>query len=167
MNAGDTGKKEFFGDLVVSITVINKEGEIKKLPSDAANFTYRTSSFQESGEVILSAKLQLPKMTKAEIDEKVRDIMIRKTHHPAGPSVGSTFRNPEGAHAGELIDKAGLKGTLIGGAKISDQHGNFIINTGNATASDVKKLIELMKKTVKEKFDIELHEEVRYLGDWS
>lgn len=167
MNAGDTGKQEFFGDLVVSISVINKEGEIKKLHPEEANFTYRTSRFQDSGEVILSAKLQLPKMSKEEIDEKVRDIMIRKTHHPAGPSVGSTFRNPPGEHAGELIDKAGLKGTLVGGAKISDQHGNFIINTGNATASDVKQLIDLMKKTVKEKFDIELHEEVRYLGEWS
>lgn len=167
MNAGDTGKKEFFGDLVVSITILDKNGEIKKIHPKEANFTYRTSRFQDSGEVILSAKLQLFKMTQEQIDEKVKDIMLRKTHHPAGPSVGSTFRNPEGAHAGELIDKAGLKGTMIGGAKISDQHGNFIINTGTATASDIKELIELMKKTVKEKFGVDLVEEVRYLGDWS
>ena len=77
------------------------------------------------------------------------------------------MRNVERENAGELIDKAGLKGTMIGGAKISDQHGNFIINTGNAKAADIKELIELMRKTVKEKFGVELVEEVRYLGEWS
>ncbi len=167
MNAGDTGKKEFFGDLVVSVTVIDKSGQIKKLHPEELGFTYRTSRFQTSEEIILSAKLQLPKMTQEQIDEKVKDILVRKTRHPAGPSVGSTFRNPEGAHAGELIERAGLKGTVIGGAKISEQHGNFIINTGGAKASDIKELIDLMKKTVKDKFDVDLVEEVRYLGDWS
>ena len=166
MNAGDTGKSEFFGDLIVSIKVINKEGEPKKLFSEDANFTYRTSRFQSSGEVILSAKLKLLKMSKSEIDEKVKDILVRKTHHPAGPSVGSTFRNPPGASAGALIDQCNLKGTLIGGAKISEQHANFIINTGNARAADVKELINLMKVSVKEKFAIDLVEEVRYLGEW-
>ncbi|HEY4694963.1 MAG TPA: UDP-N-acetylmuramate dehydrogenase [Candidatus Nanoarchaeia archaeon] len=166
MNAGDTGRGEFFGDLIVSIRAIDKEGVIKKFFKEEADFSYRTSRFQESGEAILSAKLQLPKMEKPQIDEKVKDILVRKTKHPAGPSVGSTFRNPEGAHAGELIDRAGLKGTMIGGAKISEQHGNFIINTGTATAEDIKKLIELMKNTVKEKFGVQLTEEVRYLGEW-
>ncbi len=166
MNAGDTGKKEFFGDLVVSIAIIDKEGKVKKLYKEDASFTYRTSRFQTSGEIILSAKLQLPKMTQKEIDDKVADILQRKQRHPAGPSVGSTFRNPEGGHAGELIEKVGLKGTVIGGAKISEQHGNFIINTGQAKATDIKQLIDLMKKTVKEKFDVQLQEEVRYLGEW-
>jgi len=166
MNAGDTGKGEFFGDLVVSIQIIDQEGRIKKIFNEDANFSYRTSRFQYNNEVIVSAKLKLQKMTKAEIDEKVKDILIRKAHHPAGPSVGSTFRNPKGAHAGALIDQCGLKGTLIGGAKISEQHANFIINTGNAKAADVKGLIDLMKTKVKEKFNIELEEEVRYLGEW-
>lgn len=166
MNAGDTGKQEFFGDLVVSIKLITPTGEVKKVFKEDANFTYRTSRFQESNEVIISVKLQLLKMSKDEIDEKVKDILLRKTHQPAGPSVGSTFRNPEGAHAGALIDQCGLKGTVRGGAKISEQHANFIINTGNAKASDVKALIDLMKSSVKEKFNIDLVEEVRYLGDW-
>lgn len=166
MNAGDTGKKEFFGDLVLSITVLDRDGQVKKIHPDEAKFTYRTSRFQESGEVILSSKLKLPKMTQAEIDNKVKDILLRKQKHPAGPSVGSTFRNPEGYHAGDLIEKSGLKGTMIGKAKISEQHANFIINTGQAKASDIKQLIDLMKKTVKEKFGVDLVEEVRYLGDW-
>lgn len=166
MNAGDTGRAEFFEDLVVSIKIADKNGEVKKIFRENADFSYRTSRFQSSGEIILSSKLELQKMSKEEIDTKVRDILVRKTHQPAGPSVGSTFRNPEGEHAGALLDQCGLKGTVLGGAKISDQHANFIINTGNAKAFDVKNLIDLMKKAVKEKFNIDLIEEVRYLGDW-
>ncbi len=166
MNAGDTGIKEFFEELVVSIKIIDKEGTVKKLYREDAEFSYRTSRFQKTGEIILSAKLQLKRMTKEEIDVKVADILVRKTHQPAGPSVGSTFRNPPEEHAGSLIDRAGLKGKSIGGAKISEQHANFIINTGNSKASDIKDLINLMKKSVKEKFNIDLVEEVRYLGDW-
>lgn len=166
MNAGDTGSGEFFGDLIIYVKIIDKEKTVKKLYKEELSFSYRTSRFQKNQEVILSAKLELKKMSKAEIDEKVRDILVRKTHQPAGPSVGSTFRNPQGEHAGSLIDKCNLKGKMIGGAKISEQHANFIINTGNAKASDVKSLIDLMKSSVKQKFDIELVEEVRYLGEW-
>ncbi|HSX57828.1 MAG TPA: UDP-N-acetylmuramate dehydrogenase [Candidatus Saccharimonadales bacterium] len=166
MNAGDTGKNEFFGDLVVAITAIDKQGKTKKIFKEEADFTYRTSRFQNSGEIILSVKLQLPKRSQAQVDEKIADILQRKQKHPAGPSVGSTFRNPEGAHAGDLIEKALLKGTSVGGAKISEQHANFIINTGSARAADIKQLIDLMKSQVKEKFDVNLVEEVRYLGEW-
>ena len=166
MNAGDTGRKEFFGDLVESIRVIDDEGKVKTLRKDEAEFGYRSSRFQTSGEVILSAKILLKQASQAEIEAKIKDILVRKINHPAGATVGSTFKNPENYHSGELIEKAGLKGTKIGGAKISEKHGNFIINDGNATASDVKTLIDLMKKTVKEKFGVILEEEVRYLGEW-
>ncbi len=166
MNAGDTGKKMFFGDLVESIKVIDREGKIKTLHKDEANFGYRSSRFQTSGEVILSAKIHLEQAPQQEIEAKVKDILVRKINHPAGATVGSTFKNPENYHSGELIEKAGLKGTKIGGAKISEKHGNFIINEGDAKASDVKTLIDLMKKTVKEKFNVDLEEEVRYLGEW-
>ncbi len=166
MNAGDTGRKEFFGELVVQITVLTREGHIKKLYPEQAGFDYRTSVFQTSGETILSAKLSLKAMSKSEIEEKVKNILERKMNHPAGATVGSTFRNPPDHHAGELIEKAGLKGTQVGGAKISEKHANFILNTGEAKATDVKALIDLMKKTVEEKFGIELQEEVRYLGEW-
>ena len=91
---------------------------------------------------------------------------MRKSHHPSGATVGSTFKNPENYHSGELIEKVGLKGKKIGNAKISEKHANFIINEGSATAADVKSLIDLMKKEVKEKFDINLEEEVRYVGEW-
>jgi len=166
MNAGDTGKGEFFGELVVQITVLSREGHVKKIYPEQAGFEYRKSNFQTSGDVILSAKLSLKTANKEEIEAKVKDILERKVNHPAGATVGSTFKNPPGGHAGELLEKSALKGTQIGGAKVSEKHGNFIINTGNAKAGDVKALIDLMKKTVEEKFAIELEEEVRYLGDW-
>ena len=166
MNAGDTGKKEFFGDLVESIKVIDKKGNIKTLLKDDCDFAYRSSRFQNSGEVILSVKIKLEQVDPKEIEKRTQDILIRKVHHPAGATVGSTFKNPENYHSGELIEKAGLKGKKIGGARISEKHANFIINEGDATATDVKNLIDLMKKTVKEKFDVDLEEEVRYIGEW-
>ena len=166
MNAGDTGKKEFFGDLVESIKVIDKKGNIKTLLKDDCDFAYRSSRFQNSGEVILSVKIKLEQVDPKEIEERTQDILIRKARHPAGATVGSTFKNPENYHSGELIEKVGLKGKKIGGAKISEKHANFIINEGDATATDVKNLIDLMKKTVKEKFDVDLEEEVRYIGEW-
>lgn len=166
MNAGDTGRKEFFGDLVVSVEAIDKRGNVKKIRQETCDFAYRSSSFQKTGETILKVKLQLSESTKEEIDEKVKDILVRKMHHPSGATVGSTFRNPENYHSGELIEKAGLKGKKIGDAKISEKHANFIINEGNAKASDVKSLIDLMRQTVKEKFGVDLEEEVRYIGEW-
>ncbi len=166
MNAGDTGRKRFFEDLVVWVEVIDKEGEVKKIDKEECEFGYRSSRFQKSGEIILKAKLQLKQANKEEIEEAAKDILVRKMHQPSGPSVGSTFKNPEGNYAGRLIEECGLKGKIIGGAKISEKHANFIINEGSATASDVKALIDLMKKSVKEKFGIDLVEEVRYVGEW-
>jgi len=166
MNAGDTGKREFFGDLVISVEINDKEGNIKKMKQKECEFGYRSSRFQSTGEVILKAKLQLQQSSREEIERKAKDILVRKMHHPSGATVGSTFKNPENYHSGELIEKAGLKGKTIGGAKISEKHANFIINTGNATAADVKSLIDLMKKSVKEKFNVDLQEEVRYIGEW-
>lgn len=166
MNAGDTGKKEFFGDLVESVRVIDKEGKIKTLRKNDADFAYRSSRFQTSGEVIISVKIHLKQVDPKEIEAKIKDILVRKAHHPAGATVGSTFKNPENYHSGELIEKAGLKGKKIGGAKISEKHANFIINEGDATAKDVKQLIDIMKSRVKEKFNVSLEEEIRYIGDW-
>ena len=166
MNAGDTGKKAFFGDLVVAVEALGSDGGVKKLTQRQCGFRYRNSRFHRTGEIILRVKLQLKPATKQEIEDLAKDILIRKAEQPAGSSVGSTFKNPKEGFAGQLIEKAGLKGTKIGSAKISERHGNFIINEGNATAADIKALIDLMKKMVKEKFGVELEEEVRYIGEW-
>ena len=167
MNAGDTGRQKFFGDLVVSVEAIDKEGKLKKLKKEECDFGYRSSRFQKTGEVVLKAKLQLKEATREEIEESAKDILVRKMHHPSGATVGSTFKNPDYDHAGRLIEQCGLKGKKIGGAKISEKHANFIINEGGATAANVRALIELMKKSVKEKFNVDLQEEVRYLGEWA
>ena len=81
------------------------------------------------------------------------------------PSAGSVFRNPEGDHAGRLIEEAGLKGYQIGGASVSTKHANFIVNTGNATSNDIKNLIELVHSQVKEKFNVDLVLEQEII-DW-
>jgi len=89
----------------------------------------------------------------------------RKSTQPIGlPSCGSVFRNPKGDHAARLIEQAGLKGTQIGGARVSDMHANFIINTGDATAADVETLIETVRERIAQKFGIELVHEVRIVG---
>jgi len=166
MNAGDTGRGEFFGDLVETVAVVDQNGEAKKLRKEDCGFAYRASRFQTSGEIILKVKLQLKQATKEEIESKAQDILVRKMHQPPGPTLGSTFKNPPNQKAGKLIEDVGLKGKQVGGAKFSDQHANFIINTGNAKAVDIKALIDLAKSEVKKKFGVDLQEEVRYIGEW-
>lgn len=167
MNAGDTGKKAFIGDLVKSIKIMDQNAQVKTISADEAEFNYRGSRFQKTNEVILSVILQLKKVSKEEIEENLRDILVRKKHHPSGLTVGSTFKNPPGNYAGKLIEEAGLKGHQVGQVKFSENHANFIINLGGATASEIKDLISLAKAKVREKFNIELEEEVRYIGDFS
>lgn len=166
MNAGDTGTKSFIGDLVQSVRVLDPSNQIKTIRAEEAEFGYRSSRFQKSGEIILSAVLQLKKVSKEKIEENLKDIIVRKSHHPGGKTIGSTFKNPPGNFAGKLLEESGLKGYQIGGAKFSENHANFIINDGTATAKDIKSLIDLAKKTVKEKFGIDLEEEVRYVGEF-
>ena len=98
--------------------------------------------------------------------EGIRDLLARrKSTQPIGlPSCGSVFRNPQGDHAARLIEQAGLKGMQIGGARVSDMHANFIINTGDATAADVETLIETVRERVAQQFGIELVHEVRIVG---
>jgi len=88
----------------------------------------------------------------------------RRTRHPAGATMGSTFENPPGSHAGYLIEQAGLRGYRIGGAQISEMHGNFFMNTGGATAADVQALIEHARAEVKRQFGVELELEVELVG---
>ncbi|MCL5411630.1 MAG: UDP-N-acetylmuramate dehydrogenase [Patescibacteria group bacterium] len=166
MNAGDTAKQAFIGELVRSVKVVDKNGVVRTLSPEDCDFGYRHSRFQTSGEIIVSAKLQLKETIKSDIEEKVRDILERKRNQPMGATAGSTFKNPPNNFAGKLIEEAGLKGKQIGEAKISEQHANFIVNTGNATASDIKALIDLVKERVKENSGVDLQEEIRYLGDF-
>lgn len=144
-----------------------KTGKIKKLKNKDCKFNYRDSIFKKKKNlIILSAKLQLKKGSKNQIQKRLRKYLnYRKKTQPLNSfSAGSIFKNPNGKSAAELIDKAGLKGKKIGKAQISKKHPNFIINLGGARADQVLKLINLIKTRVKEKFNIELKEEIQYLG---
>ncbi|MCU0653694.1 MAG: UDP-N-acetylmuramate dehydrogenase [Candidatus Pacebacteria bacterium] len=126
-------------------------------------FSYRESVFKnDKNLVIVSALVRLRKGNKQEIESLMKEYLAKKsTTQPLDyPSAGSVFVNPEGFFAAKLIEDCGFKGKTVGGAKVSEKHSNFIINGGNATARDVKDLIGEIKKSAKEKFNVDLKEEI-------
>jgi len=164
MNAGAWGSE--ISNYLVSVNVINTCGEIKTLYPEDIEFKYRHSSFKSS-EFILSAIFELSKATKVEIEKK--KAIASKGRISSQPlkfrSAGSVFKNPHNKlAAGLLIDKAGLKGTRLGGAEISKHHANFFINHGNAKAIDIAGLIRLSRKIIYEKFGIMLELEIKTIG---
>lgn len=157
MNAG--AYKSDMGYIVKSIKVLTPSLEIKTMYNRELDFHYRTSFLQKNKDYIcLEATLQLRKGNRALILDVINDRKKRRIESQPleYPSAGSVFRNPEGDYAGRLIEEIGYKGKSIGGAKVSDKHANFIINTGNATGEDIEKLINEMQEKVKEKYNIEL-----------
>jgi UDP-N-acetylmuramate dehydrogenase len=136
---------------------------------DQFAYDYRTSVIK-SGEitaVVLNATFGLVKSTPKEVKGRISEIAEkRQSSQPQGASLGSMFKNPPGDYAGRLIEEAGLKGTRVGGVEISQVHGNFFLNKGESTASDIAELIDLTKKTVRDQFSIDLELEIQYIGDW-
>ncbi|MDD5144795.1 MAG: UDP-N-acetylmuramate dehydrogenase [Candidatus Pacebacteria bacterium] len=165
---GNSGAfNESIGNAIKEAKVLNvKLKKIENLNSKECRFKYRESVFKENKNlIILSATLNLKKGNKIKIQNKInKNLETRKSRQPLEfPSAGSIFLNPPDFSAAELIEKCNLKGRIMGGAKISEKHANFIINIGSAKSSDVKKLINLIKKEVKAKFKINLKEEIEYL----
>lgn len=141
--------------------------ETKTLTNKECEFDYKESIFKKNPNfVILSALLILNKKNKKEIEKEINMVLeYRRAQHPSAPSAGCVFKNPNNeTSAAELIERAGLKGEKIGKAQISEKHSNFIVNLGGASSDDVLGLIKLAKAKVKEKFNIELEEEIQYLG---
>lgn len=167
-NAGWPRGKWQIGDLVKEIKILMPDGKIKKVAKSWMNFKYRNSRLKTTKvkkPIILEVVLKLKKGNKKELKRKlIRILQTRVQKIPQGFSAGCIFENPKGFSAGELIDNCGLKGKKIGGAQISKKHANFIINLGNAKAKDVVNLIKLAKEKVRNKFGIELEEEIQYLG---
>jgi UDP-N-acetylmuramate dehydrogenase len=119
------------------------------------------------GDVVLAATFGLRPGDPEPLAVRAGEILEwRKTRHPSGATMGSTFKNPPGSHAGYLIEQAGLRGTRIGGAQISALHGNFFMNTGTATAADVLALIEHARTEVRHQFGVELELEIELVGRW-
>lgn len=163
MNAGAFGS--YIGSVVREVTVVRYDGAVSSLSREAIEFGYRTSSLSREG-IIVEAALELAEGDSAELEGKVDFYLSeRRRRHPQLPSAGSVFRNIPEQPAGRLIEAAGAKGMRIGGAQVSEQHANFIVNLGGATASDVIGLIEKIRQLVKEKFDVDLHPEVRVIGE--
>lgn len=164
MNAGAYGGE--INDTIVAADVMTKKGEIRHLTKEDLKLSYRHSAMMESGDIVLKAYFTLkvrPKLQIFAVMEAYRK--ARQEKQPLEyPSAGSTFKRPAGYFAGKLIQDAGLSGCTIGGAMVSKKHAGFVINAGGATATDVYQLILHIKKTVKEKFQVELEPEVRFLG---
>ena len=165
MNAGAYGGE--MKDITESAESITLDGELISRKAEDMNLGYRQSIYRENGEIITSVTLRLKKGDKKEILDRMNELMNkRKTSQPLNyPSAGSTFKRPVGGFAAALIDECGLKGTNVGGAEVSKKHAGFIINKGNATASDVLILIEKIKETVFSKKKIMLEPEVIFIGE--
>ncbi len=158
-NAGAFGKE--ISEVFVEGNILTFEGKIIKVKRDDLNFSYRSSILQNLG-ILLDATFRLVPSSPEKIFSIIKEIkQKRRKTQPVGElTLGSVFRNPPGTSAGFLIEKAGLKGYTIGGAKFSEKHANFIVNFANAKASDVKALIKEAKKRVSELFGIELNPEI-------
>lgn len=166
MNAGAYGGE--MKQVVESVEVMNREGEILVLDNDTMEFGYRTSVIKDRPFIVMEALLKLQEGDRETICAKMEELSAkRREKQPLEyPSAGSTFKRPEGYFAGKLIMDAGLRGFCIGGARVADKHCGFVVNTGKATAADIREVIEEVQQRVKEKFGVRLEREVIFLGDF-
>ena len=159
--------------VLAEASVLGSDGMEVALDRDGLRLAYRESSLKHAPvgapEVVTWATFQLERAEPALITERLDEIRKwRQQHQPLGiPSAGSVFRNPDGQSAGALIDGLGLKGRRIGGAVVSAKHANFIVNDEGGTASDVRRLGELVQSTVRRETGLELVFEIVFAGDWS
>jgi UDP-N-acetylmuramate dehydrogenase len=164
MNAGAYGSE--IKDVLEWVSLLERGGKILKVRRDDLDCAYRSFNLPE-GSVITGASFLLRRGKREEIRKRITEILdLRKKKHPLGyRSAGSIFKNPLNIPAGQLIDEIGLKGARIGDAKISEKHGNFIVNLGHAKAADVLALIETVKERVLKEKGITLEVEVMIIGD--
>src|SRR5438874_3995091 len=164
MNAGCHGAE--FAEIVTEVSVMDPRGKVKQLSRKQISFKYRSSNIEG---IVLEAKLGLGEESPAKLKElQAKLFRWRKAGTPFDqPCCGSTFTNPSGGTktAGTLIDECGLKGYTVGGAQVSTLHANYIINKGTATASDVLKIIDHLRKTVAKKTGITLELECKIIGN--
>ena len=159
-----------------SADVLLADGTEARLPVEDLGLAYRESRFKRNAgdrgpaEIVLAARFALEAATPDVIKERLDDIRRwRQAHQPLGiPSAGSTFRNPaEAPSAGELIERAGLKGKEIGGATVSPKHANFVVNDRKGSAGDVRRLVDEVRATIAHTAGIDLVPEIEFLGDWA
>lgn len=164
MNAGAYGGE--LKDVLEEVTVMTPEGTVRQIPAGELEMGYRTSLVKAKGYLVLEAVLALQEGDRDAIKARMKELTeLRTSKQPLEyPSAGSTFKRPEGYFAGKLIMDAGLRGYQKGGAQVSEKHCGFVINTGNATARDVRELMDDVTAIVKERFGVTLEPEVKFLG---
>ncbi|MCR5649599.1 MAG: UDP-N-acetylmuramate dehydrogenase [Lachnospiraceae bacterium] len=166
MNAGAYGDE--MSMVVKSVKVAAGKGSSVVLTKRELKYGYRTSVFRTHKYLILSVEFELEKGDRDEIREKIRqNTESRRKKQPLDkPSAGSTFKRPEGYFAGKLIMDAGLSGFTVGGARVSEKHCGFIINTGRATSADIYDLINEIRERVYARFGVKLEPEICMLGEF-
>jgi len=164
MNAGT--KTMSISDIVLSVEFMDHDGKWCREKREQIAWKYRYSQLKEKAFFILSATMKVKKGNAQEIKKTISEIMEQRKHSQPleYPSAGSVFKNPEGFFAGALIEQAGLKGYCEGKAKISEKHANFIVNTGNASSTDIWKLMRYIQQTIKNKYNITLEPEIELIG---
>lgn len=165
MNAGAYGGE--MKDVTEKLRVLDSYGNIREYTNEEMNFRYRGSRVEDEGLVVLSAVIKLENKEKEDIKAIIDDLTYKRTSKQPleYPSGGSTFKRPEGYYAGKLIDDSGLRGLRYGGAEVSKKHCGFVINKDRATCKDVLTLIETIKKTVKDNYEVDLEREIKLLGE--
>ncbi len=169
-NAGAFGGE--IGQVLTEAIIVTHDGIIKVVPAEYCRFAYRDSYLKKTHEVVVSIKLRLKPGKREEIAQRVQDILAqREEKHPTRNTAGCFFKNildPKEKYgklpAGRLLEEIGAKQLQIGGARVFERHANIIVNTGNATSADIRRLADLMKQKVFDKFGIVLEEEVQQLG---
>ncbi|GMA61836.1 UDP-N-acetylmuramate dehydrogenase [Alicyclobacillus fastidiosus] len=165
MNAGAYGRETC--EVLTWADVMDAKGDIHRYANADLHFGYRYSILKDHPGIVVRARFDLVEGDRDALMAKVKGWSARRAGSQplSWPNCGSVFRNPEGTHAGHLIETAGLKGLRHGGAQISEKHANFIINCGDAKAEDVLWLIRHAQMTIRDKFGIDLETEVRFLGE--
>ncbi len=163
MNAGAYGGE--IKDVLRSVCHIEQNGTEGSLSAEEASLSYRHSAYEENGFIITGAYFKLQKGNKAEIKEKMNELLSkRREKQPLEyPSAGSTFKRPPGHYASQLIEQCNLKGTCVGGAEVSTKHAGFIINKGGATAKDVLALAKKCQSEVLAQTGVKLETEIRVI----
>lgn len=157
MNGGAFGTEIF--DFIDEIEVLTEGNILRRIPKKDLNIRYRNTEIQEKKWIVLSVVFQFHSGFDKKTVEEIKK--SREEKHPLDkPSLGSTFKNPEGDFAARLISEAGLKGRKIGGAQIAEKHPNFVLNLGEASFQDILDILNLVKTTVKEAFGVQLEEEI-------
>ena len=162
MNGGAGGK--YIADIVKSVRVL-RGGKIIDFSVDECGYSYKNSLFMHTDDFILGGVFRLEKSDEDRVKGEIRRHLQRRAHLPKGKSMGCVFKNPQGVSAGGWIERAGLKGARVGGAKVSEQHANFILNDQNATSADIYTLIQKIKNAVYTQYGVTLEEEIRYIKE--